>query len=65
MKIEMEKLLRRRAKIDEQIATFRESCPHENTIRTPDSSVGGYDYRDEYWYYCRCNDCGKRWREDQ
>lgn len=64
MKIEIEKLLKRRTKIDEQIAAFCENCPHENATRTPQARVGGYDYPDKYWYDCRCNDCGKKWLED-
>jgi hypothetical protein len=54
------------APIKENLHTLQDNCPHENVAKEAHSNVGNYDpSADRYWYDITCDDCGKRWTEDQ
>lgn len=49
-----------------ELNALQEMCPHQDHQRTPRSDTGNWDRsQDEYWYDCRCDYCGKIWKEPQ
>lgn len=48
-----------------QVQDLQSQCPHENVILKPGSNTGNWDGFDSYWFDIECEDCLKRWHEDQ
>ena len=54
------------AKLYEQIHTIQSECKHLDATYVYKGSTGNYDPgADSYWIEITCNDCNKRWNEDQ
>jgi len=52
--------------LEKKIARLQNKCKHKNSQKIAKSDTGNWDSHDDsYWYDCSCNDCDKRWMEDQ
>lgn len=66
MKPKAKQLIEAVEKANLELSKYRSKCKHINTVKIPKSNTGNYDPHDDcYWFDCTCQDCGKKWNEDQ
>jgi len=57
---------KRMDKLYDELTALQESCPHENVDKEYQSDTGNWCKADDsYWIDFKCQDCDKRWVEDQ
>lgn len=62
MKKNIQKLIDKIEKAEEDLEKARNECPHVNTVEKCCGDRGNFDpSNDSYWTEYTCKDCGKFW----